>query len=89
MHALLCSLRAPRGTLAVLERPHARAGVGTSSAFQSGCGLGLWWGLLTAHGFTVRLALPRAWKTSYGLVVRARPAVHCGLHVCFASCIFG
>ena len=68
MSALLRSLRAPAGTLAVLERPHARAGVGTSAAFQSGCGLGLWWGLLTAHGFTVRLALPRAWKASYGLV---------------------
>jgi hypothetical protein len=66
--ALLRSLRAPAGTLAVLERPHARAGVGSSSAFHSGCGLGLWWGLLTAQGFTVRLALPRAWKQHYSLV---------------------
>ena len=68
--ALLRSLRAPPGTLAVLERPHARARDGSSAAFYSGCGLGLWWGLLTAQGFTVRLALPRAWKQHYSLVGR-------------------
>jgi len=68
--ALLRSVRAPPGTLAVLERPHARAGMGTSGAFHSGCGLGMWWGLLTAQGFTVRLALPRAWKMRYSLVGR-------------------
>ncbi len=74
MHALLCALRAPRGTLAVLERPQARAGNGLVASFQSGCGLGLWWGLLTAHGFSVRLVAPRAWKAWYKLVVRARCA---------------
>ena len=68
--ALLRSLRAPPGTLAVLERPHARARDGSSAAFHSGCGLGLWWGLLTAQGFTVRLALPRTWKQHYSLVGR-------------------
>ena len=68
--ALLRSLRAPPGTLAVLERPHARARDGSSAAFYSGCGLGLWWGLLTAQGFTVRLALPRTWKQHYSLVGR-------------------
>lgn len=68
MSALLASLDAPPGTLALLERPHARAGVGTSSAFQSGTGFGLWLGLLTAHGLTVRLVLPRVWKETYGLV---------------------
>jgi hypothetical protein len=80
MCALLASLRAPRGTVAVLERPHARSTNGTSAAFQSGCGLGLWWGLLTAQGFTVRLVLPRAWKATYNLVVRTGcRTLACGL----------
>jgi len=68
MSELLASLALPRGTLALLERPHARHGVATiNTAFQSGCGLGLWWGLLTAHGFNVRLLLPGRWKASLNL----------------------
>jgi hypothetical protein len=68
MHGLLTSLALPAGTLALLERPHARHGVGTNSAFQSGCGLGLWWGLLQAHGCDVRLVLPARWKRALQLV---------------------
>ena len=68
MSELLARLALPRGTLALLERPHARHGVATiNTAFQSGCGLGLWWGLLTAHGFNVRLLLPGRWKASLNL----------------------
>lgn len=68
MSALLSSLALPRGTLVLLERPHARHGVATiNTAFQSGCGLGLWWGLLIAHGFCVRLLLPGRWKASLNL----------------------
>ena len=68
MSALLASLNAPPGTLAMLERPTARFGNSLQSAFQSGAGLGLWWGVLTAHGFTVRLTSPQAWKRGYDLL---------------------
>lgn len=71
MSALLTALAPPPGTLVVLERPHARQGVGVSGAFQSGCGLGLWWGVLAAHGVTVRTTSPAAWKRFYKLVVRS------------------
>ena len=67
MAALVASLQAPRGTVAVLERATARLGNSLQSSFQSGLGFGLWWGVLSSAGFTVRLALPQAWKREYGL----------------------
>jgi hypothetical protein len=67
MAALVASLQAPRGTVAVLERATARLGNSLQSSFQSGLGFGLWWGVLSSAGFTVRLTLPQAWKKEYGL----------------------
>ena len=68
MAALVASLQAPRGTVAVLERATARLGNSLQSSFQSGVGLGLWWGVLSSAGFAVRLTLPQAWKKEYGLL---------------------
>lgn len=68
MRALLLSLPLPPGSPAALERPHARAGMGSSAGFASGVGLGLWWALLLSSNAAVALILPRNWKAPLNLV---------------------
>lgn len=73
----ICDLAdSPRNLMAGLERVQAMPArnpdgsprsMGAASAFNMGCGFGLWRGMLSALGISYRLVAPISWKSHFGL----------------------